>query len=167
MPTDNTNTVTQFTIDFSNCNCSQSGGGSEPFEVKFEQNKKGILVKIKNLTSNILDLVVEAYISAKHRYILKNALVQPNEESLIFFPVDVVSDVIFAIYEKSNECTLIFDEQSKLVTFDTTNQNVVGLCAIYDDNGAYKAIFKSYSSLILDYVDSIVDVHCFCVKKGI
>ena len=161
---DNTNTVTQFTIDFSNCSCAS--GQSDPFEIKFEQNKKGILVKIKNLTSNILDLVVEAYISAKHRYILKNALIQPNEESLIFFPVDVVSDVIFSIYEKSNECTLIFDEQSKLVTFYTTNQNVVGLCTIYDDNGAYKAILKSSSSLPL-YVDSIVDVHCFCVKKGI
>lgn len=166
MPTtsDNTNTFTQFTIDFSNCSCAS--GQSDPFEIKFEQNKKGILVKIKNLTSNILDLVVEAYISAKHRYILKNALVQPNEESLIFFPVDVVSDVIFAIYEKSNECTLIFDEQSKDVTFDTTNQNVVGLCVIYDDNGAYKAIL-TYSSYSLTFVDSIVDVHCFCVKKGI
>jgi len=166
-PTTVVNTITRFTIDFSNCICSQPGGGSEPFEVKFEQNKKGILVKIKNLTSNILDLVVEAYISAKHRYILKSALVQPNEESLIFFPVNVVSDVIFAIYEKSNECTLIFDEQSKIVTFYTTNQNVAGLCTIYDDNGAYKAILKSSSSLDLYAVDSIVDVHCFCVKKGI
>lgn len=163
--------MTQFTIDFSNCNCSQSGGGSEPFEVKFEQNKKGILVKIKNLTSNTLDLVVQAYISANHKYILKDTLVQPNEDSFVFFPVDSVSDVIFAMYEKSNDCTLAFNEETKIVIFHTTNQNVVGLCIIYDDSNSYSAILQNppsgVSGIVLHAMDSIVNVHCFCVKRGI
>lgn len=168
MATTVANTMTQFTIDFSNCNCPQSGGGSELFEVKFEQNKKGILVKIKNLTSNTLDLVVQAYISANHKYILKDTLVQPNGDSFVFFPVDSVSDVIFAIYEKSNDCTLAFNEETKSVIFHTTNQNVIGLCIIYDDNNSYSAILQNPSSGIVLYnMDSIVNVHCFCVKRGI
>lgn len=201
MPTTVANTKTQFTIDFSNCNCSQSGGGSEPFantiikftidfsncicggsepggsepfEVKFEQNKKGILVKIKNLTSNTLDLVIQAYISVKRKYLLKDTLVQPSEDSFVFFPVDSVSDVIFAIYEKSNDCTLAFNEETKSVIFHTTNQNVVGLCVIYDDNNSYSTILQvphseapAPSELHLYDMDSILNVHCFCVKREI
>lgn len=166
--------MTQFTIDFSNCNCLQSGGGSEPFEVKFEQNKKGILVKIKNLTSNTLDLVVQAYISTNRKYILKDTLVQHNEDSFVFFPVDSVSDVIFAIYEKRNDCTLAFNEERKAVIFHTTNQNVVGLCVIYDDNNSYSTILRvpdseapAPSELYLYDMDSILNVHCFCVKSEI
>jgi len=173
-PTTVVNTITRFTIDFSNCICSQPGGGSEPFEVKFEQNKKGILVKIKNLTSNTLDLVVQAYISVKSKYVLKDTLVQPNEDSFVFFPVDSVSDVIFAIYEKSNDCTLAFNEETKSVIFHTTNQNVVGLCVIYDDNNSYSTILQNPhseapapSELHLYGMDSILNVHCFCVKREI
>lgn len=174
MATTVANTITQFTIDFSNCTCPQSGGGSEPFEVKFEQNKKGILVKIKNLTSNTLDLVVQAYISVKSKYILKDTLVQPNKDSFVFFPVDSVSDVIFAIYEKSNDCTLAFDEERKVVIFHTTNQSVVGLCVIYDDNNSYSTILRNPhsgapapSELHLYGMDSILNLHCFCVKREV
>lgn len=174
--------VIEFTIDFSQCNCLQLGGGtdggsgegSELFEVKFEQNKRGILVKIKNLTSNTLDLVIQAYISVNHKYILKDTLVQPNEDSFVFFPVDSVSDVIFAIYKKSNDCTLAFNEERKAVIFHTTNQNVVGLCIIYDDNNSYSAILQNPhsetpapSELHLYGMDSILDVHCFCVERKI
>lgn len=187
MPADySNNIIIKFTIDFSNCSCSQldggsggesgggSGGGSELFEVKFEQNKKGILVKIKNLTANTLDLVIQAYISVKYKYILKDTLVQPNKDSFVFFPVDSVSDVIFAIYEKSNDCTLAFNEETKSISFHTTNQNVVGLCIIYDDNNSYSAILQNPpseapapSELHLYGMDSIVNVHCFCVKREI
>lgn len=178
MPTtfDNTNTVTQFTIDFSNCNCSQldggsEPGGSEPFEVKFEQNKKGILVRIKNKTSNILDLVIVAYLVSIQKYFAKSVSMQANSEALAFFPVHGVEDVIFSIYEKTDDCTLVFDEQTKTIIFSSENVSNGALCILSGNEISSKVFIKRRIPedqtpvvMNLDKIDSVFDIGCFCVK---
>ncbi|AZU97666.1 hypothetical protein PGDDIFCJ_00036 [Thermus phage YS40_Isch] len=178
MPVTIGNTITQFTIDFSSCNCESNSSGSELFEVSFEQNKKGILAKIKNLTSSTLKLVIESYITSKKKYSIKNTVVQGNGESFVFFPVEGVDDVVFAIYEESDNCTLVFDEQKKEIIFSTTNADVIGLCLFIYENITYKRLLKIKNPQISTVTLSIhslpdffnafnLDMHCFCVKKNL
>ncbi|ABJ91426.1 hypothetical protein YS40_032 [Thermus phage phiYS40] len=154
--------MTQFTIDFSNCTCS-----SELFKVTFEQNKKGISVKIKNQTSSVLNLVIEAYLISTQKYLAKSVSIQANEESLSFFPVPGVDDVIFAIYEKTDDCTMVFDEQTKVLTFTPTKSGVGALCFLSGDDVSLKVFIKGNQvpvSTSFEDTYSVFNINCFCVK---